>query len=357
MFTQKEMRPVKIYFEVTNYCNFSCDFCPIHASERKKHHMEFSLFQKGIDEIAAENLTDTVGFHILGEPLMYPAIYDAIRYARQKGLRTEINTNGSLLTQERIQGLVEAGLDEMAVSVQVVDEEEHASRGSSIPFTQYYSRVMDAIRLVRQSDSQMDLIFCFMNKSSKKWFDVDRSIRMDWEADPKNGRLLAYILDIGRAAGKELDPEKVRRSISRMNLDFPQVIKIEEHTKVYVHPFADWGNAFTNRKVHPARFGTCGYALKNLGILSNGEIVMCCPDYDGKTSLGNLYRQSLCEILSSEQVKKIRRGFEGLKVVHPHCQRCMGSTNPIKAFFKGLMSIYLFRWADFQPAQVREVQL
>jgi sulfatase maturation enzyme AslB (radical SAM superfamily) len=351
------IHPIKIYFEVTNYCNFHCDFCPVHVSTRPNQHMDFSLFQKGIDEIAAEHLTGTVGFHILGEPLMYPRILDAVRYARSKGLRTEMNTNGSLLTPERVQGLVEAGLDALAISVQLLGEEDHRSRGTNLPFEVYYQRVLDALRQVRAMNADMEVVFCLMNKSSHKFFDIDAPMRMNWERQANRKKLAGYIVDVSRAAGKPLSGARVERGLLWRNLNAPQFIQIDRSTKVYIHPFGDWGNAFTSRKVYPAHLGTCAYALNNVGVLSSGEVTICCPDYDGSTTLGNLNTTSLRELLSSNQVLAIRQGFKDMKVVHPHCQHCIGGSSPTRTLLKGLLSIYLFKWMNFQPAQVKEISI
>ena len=73
-----EYKTTKVYFEVTNTCNFRCDFCPMHVSKRKMRHMDFTLFEKGIQDIVTGHVADTVGFHVLGEPLLYPRIFDAI---------------------------------------------------------------------------------------------------------------------------------------------------------------------------------------------------------------------------------------------------------------------------------------
>lgn len=353
----KENQPIKIYFEVTNYCNFACDFCPILESVRKRQHMEFDLFKKGIDEIAANRITDTVGFHILGEPLMYPHLFEAVEYARKNGLRTEINTNGSLLTPLRAKKLVDSGLDQLAISVQILSEEEHKCRGSHLGFHRYYTRVMDAIRTIREQNSRMELVLCFMNKNSKKYFDIDKNIRMDWNGNGHPSELPPYIHDICIAMNKEVPEDNIKKALNRLNLNLPQTLHIDEYTRVYVHPFADWGNAFTKRKVIPAKLGFCGYALSNVGVLNNGEVTICCADFDGKTSLGNLQHKTFLEMLTSCEAQKIRDGFKKMRVVHPYCQRCIGSTNPIKSLFKGVISIYLFKIKKFQPAKVKEVPL
>jgi hypothetical protein len=94
-----------------------------------------------------------------------------------------------------------------------------------------------------------------------------------------------------------------------------------------------------------------------VGILSSGEVTICCADFDGHTSLGNLRTESLAVLLSSDKARRIREGFEEMKIVHPYCQRCFGSTNRVKALFKGLASIYFFRMLKFQPAEVKQVAM
>jgi sulfatase maturation enzyme AslB (radical SAM superfamily) len=350
-------KAIKVYFEVTNFCNFRCDFCPTNASRRKSQHMDFALFAKGIDDIARSGVAETVGFHVLGEPLLYPRLFDALDYAKARGLRTEINTNGSLLTEERVKRLVETGLDTLSISVQIIDEKAHACRGTSLPFDRYYRGVLEAVRLVKDSGCDTDVVLCAMDTSTKRYFDIDQPMRMNGSRGAFRQKLSRLILDTYSAVDRAALPLDVTAALARLSLSQPRFIRIDEHIVVYAQPFADWGNAFTHRKVYPAKLGFCGYALSNVGVLSNGEVTICCADYDGKTSLGNLNADSLDALLSSPKAKAIRAGFQRMKIVHPYCQRCVGSPNRVKALFKGLASIYLFKLIDFQPAKVKEVTL
>ncbi len=353
----------KVYFEVTNHCNFRCDFCPIAESRRKEQHMDLALFRKGVQDIVDGQIARTIGFHILGEPLLYPNIAEAVSYAISKGLRTEIHTNGSLLTEERVRQLVDAGLGKLCVSVQVFDAQEHASRGTTLPFDQYYRRVMDAIALIRSSDRMeegtppLSIVLCAMDTSTRKYFDIDKLMRVSGKRSTFIKNLARFTLDIYAATGKAVERRKVEEAFRSLNLDRPQLIQLDKQVQIYAQPLADWGNAFTARKVYPARIGACGYALNNVGVLSNGQVTICCADYDGQTSLGSLYMHTLAELLSSEEAHAIRQGFRQNRIVHPYCQRCIGSPNRVKALFKGLISIYLFRWLDFQPARARQVPL
>ncbi len=357
MTTLTPYHPVKIYFELTRYCNFHCDFCPIRVSHRPNQHMDFSLYQRGIADIAAHGLAPTVGFHVLGEPMLSPHLYDAIAHARSRGLSTELSTNGSMLTPANTQRLIEAGLSSLSISVQVLDETEHRSRGSSLTFAEYYQRVLAALRQIRRAGAPMQLTLCYMNKSSLRLFEIDHPMRLTRERHADRQKLARYIVDIAAAVEQPLEPGAVEAALRRLNLTLPRTLALGEQTRVYVQPFADWGNAFNRRAVHPARFGSCNYALNNLGVLADGTITLCCADYDGHTALGNLNHTLLSEALAAAQVWEVKRGFERGRVVHPHCRHCLGASSPTRMWLKSLVSLYLFRVSRFQPARVGEVRL
>ena len=65
------------------------------------------------------------------------------------------------------------------------------------------------------------------------------------------------------------------------------------------------------------------YALRNqLGVLVDGSVVPCCLDHAGDITLGNLFNQSLDEILQSPRAQALYNGFTNHKAVEPLCQRC-----------------------------------
>lgn len=65
------------------------------------------------------------------------------------------------------------------------------------------------------------------------------------------------------------------------------------------------------------------YALRNqIGVLVDGSVVPCCLDHNGDISLGNLFDQSLEQILASPRAMAIYQGFTNHIAVEPLCQRC-----------------------------------
>ena len=65
------------------------------------------------------------------------------------------------------------------------------------------------------------------------------------------------------------------------------------------------------------------YALRNqIGVLVDGTVVPCCLDSAGVLNLGNLFEQSLDEVLASPRARAIYDGFSQRKAVEPLCRRC-----------------------------------
>jgi hypothetical protein len=65
-------------------------------------------------------------------------------------------------------------------------------------------------------------------------------------------------------------------------------------------------NGRNYRKVQTEKLKTCGRPFKTpLQVQVDGTVNMCCFDFDGKLTLGDLKRQSLSEIFSSPLYKAI----------------------------------------------------
>jgi len=79
--------------------------------------MEWPTYQALIDGLAEFPGAQTVAFAGLGEPLLHPRFVDMVGLAHARGLRTEMTTNALLLTPDLVRGLLDAGLDQLVVSI------------------------------------------------------------------------------------------------------------------------------------------------------------------------------------------------------------------------------------------------
>ena len=92
-------------------------------------------------------------------------------------------------------------------------------------------------------------------------------------------------------------------------------IKTEKHIKIREKLFIDKANEFIWPNLKNDYFnekGTC-YALKDqLAILVDGTVLPCCLDSDGVINLGNIYENSLEDIINSERYQRMKENFSKL---------------------------------------------
>jgi MoaA/NifB/PqqE/SkfB family radical SAM enzyme len=100
--------------EITNSCNLNCKMCPREFLKVEYKHMEFDVFKKVVDRLIGIHLVTLTGW---GEPFYYEKIFDCIKYAKKKGLRVKLTTNGVLLNDEKIKEMFLSGLDEITFSL------------------------------------------------------------------------------------------------------------------------------------------------------------------------------------------------------------------------------------------------
>ena len=64
----------KIYIEITNKCNLSCEFCP--KDNLKKKDIKLEEFEEILKKI--NNYTEYIYLHVKGEPLIHPQFSEII---------------------------------------------------------------------------------------------------------------------------------------------------------------------------------------------------------------------------------------------------------------------------------------
>ena len=106
----------KLYIEPTTKCNLNCKMCFRHTwFDEPICDLSLEDFQKVLDTMPSS--VETIFFGGMGEPLFHRDIHEMVRLAAETGAEVELLTNGTLLTEEMILGLIEAGLGRLWVSI------------------------------------------------------------------------------------------------------------------------------------------------------------------------------------------------------------------------------------------------
>ncbi|MBI4322964.1 MAG: SPASM domain-containing protein [Candidatus Omnitrophica bacterium] len=271
----------EVRYEVTDRCNAACIMCPrdLHKHGRPHGIMELAPYQKSIDEVAALGAKQIVltGF---GEPLIDRTLERKIAYAKQRGLRTYIISNISLLTKERSIGLIRAGLDELRASFLGMRPET-------------YERVMVHLKF----DVSMNNLLTFLEQRQRLGSKTPK-LQISYLVLPEN----------------EGDTQAFKEFWE------PRADAIEIWKP---HNFGD-GRDYRERLEDVGLKKSCGRPANGpLQIQWNGEVIPCCYDYNNQIVLGNAFERPVLEILNHPKYRLLRLAHqEGKFHLFPYCNQC-----------------------------------
>ena len=265
----------KVYLEITNICNMNCSFC--HGHKRELKRMSKDEFLVILDKLSEQ--TKYIYYHLMGEPLTHPLLPEFIQLAGERGYKSILTTNGTLLAK-RSEELLSAGLHKVNLSLHSFEN------GTNEQHEKY---VHELAEFAKSAAAQgIIVVFRLWNKG------VD---------DGKND----IALDVLKA---NIEGDWVENS---------RGLKIRD--KIYL----EWGERFEWPDIEAQEKGNkffC-YGLKDqFGILVDGTVVPCCLDSDGVICLGNIFNEDIQAILDSPRATDMVEGFKCGKATEDLCRRC-----------------------------------
>lgn len=278
----------KVYVEITNICNLSCNFCP--KTKRKLTMMETEAFKHILEEV--KPYTDYIYLHLMGEPTLHPKLKDYLALSHEQGLTVNMTTNGTLLPKVKEILLSAPALRQVNISLHSFE-----ANNSEVDLVTYVSEIAD---FVKEATSKTNVI-C----SIRLW-------NMDSEELQASNALNGDIIS--------LLEEKLELDMNiREALQDKKGIKLGHHLYLNMAKKFDWPDI---EKSDTTGEVFC-YGLRDqIGIHVDGTVVPCCLDSEGNIPLGNLFEKSLGDILESERAKALYDGFSNRCAVEELCKRC-----------------------------------
>ena len=249
--------PDIVQIESTNLCNAKCVFCPRDEMHRQQGVMDMDLFRKVVDECAALGITH-VRLHNYGEPFLDRRLVEKVRYAKTRGIaEVGMISNGSLITPEIAQGLIDAGLDAINISVDAAGRETFERTRVNLEYDEVVGNIRTLARLRREAGrARPKLILSF--------------VRQDDTPEAQ-----AFI--------------ETWRSVA---------------DKIHVTDLHNW--AGTLNQESDVRF-PCYRPWLTFTILWDGRVSLCCADFDGRHVLGDLRTSTIRDIWNAPAYRAVRR--------------------------------------------------
>ncbi|HEY1598950.1 MAG TPA: radical SAM protein [Pirellulales bacterium] len=136
--------PVCLYLEVTNRCNLLCTTCPRTYEELEPPaDLSWELFTRLVGQVP--DLSRAV-LHGVGEPMLVKSLPRMVGYLKARGVYVLFNTNGTVLNARNGRALIDAGLDELRVSLDASNRESFKTiRGAD-----YFNRILRNVHVFRE---------------------------------------------------------------------------------------------------------------------------------------------------------------------------------------------------------------
>ena len=275
----------QLFWECTLRCNLNCRHCGSDCRMlSEKDDMPLADLLKVLDEIKLHQdpgkvMVITTG----GEPTVRHDLAECGRAISERGYVWGMVSNGMMLTPERLNEYVEAGLKSIAVSFDGFEEDHNWMRGHP----QSFKNVLVAVEALKQHPSlTWDVITC-INQRTIQYLPKFRDYLISLGI--KRWRLFT-VFPFGRAAN---DPD-----LKLSNEQFVQMMEFIKQTRAEGKIRADYGcDGFLGRYEGEVRnhFFSCSAGINVASILADGSISGCLSirsDYHQ----GNIYQDSFWEV-------------------------------------------------------------
>ncbi len=320
--------PKVLWIELTSKCPFDCVFCTRKVRFGTGRNLDFEVYRRLIAELDSP---DFIGLNYSGESIYYPHLLEAIALAKSTGAYTEVVTAFSTISPVLLRGLIESGIDRVAISLHTLDPGQYKEiyRLGSVDLLR--QRVNDFLEIKAALGLQNPrLDFCFV--AMKDNLDqlpaiadyatlvgvpeifihpiiVRHLIPHDFSTELAGNQLRHGFKDALRktiASVRESHPE-LPLTVLNPDLDpHPQL----NHTPGYFAP---------PLPAH-ARIHSCDQSpFESVHILAGGNVVVC--EVLDEVSLGNLNHQSLREIWHGESYQVFRKKYAS--DAGPECRGCV----------------------------------
>ena len=244
----------KVYIEITNICNLSCNFCP--KTSRKLKFMDKESFEHIVKSI--KPYTDHVYFHLMGEPFLNKELEHFLEISKENQLKVNITTNGTLISEVKDILLNAPALRQVNISLHSFEANEE-----QIDFNEYINNI---INFVKEATEKTNII-C--------------SLRL-WNLDTRYSASNNMNIDIFELLEQEFE----------INCDLKECLKEKNSFKLKNNVYISMGEKFKWPSLKEEELGERAfcYGLRDqIGILVDGTVVPCCLDSEGSIPLGNIF--------------------------------------------------------------------
>lgn len=285
-------QPLRILIDPSDVCNFRCKFCfQSYQKDFEGRIMSIELFEQIIKQLREfEKPINIIHLYGLGEPLINRNVpYFVKRIFEEKVAKeVSITTNGSLLTHDMSDQLIEAGLTKITISLNgLKDEDFERIVGHKVQFERIYDQIK----------------YFFQNKKTSY---LHVKINGDDYSEKEKERFVELFKDYADS----------------INID--NVVDVWSGIETATDSSSKMYNESVNSYSDTGGKVVCPQLFYEMTIHPDGSVSPCCADYKYvEQSLGNIHTESISEIWNSARWNRIRiNALKGERTGYNLCDLC-----------------------------------
>ena len=226
--------------------------------KREKRYMKQEEFQYILKQI--QPYSKYIYLHVKGEPLLHPQVDKFIQDAYHEGFHINLTTNATLLKKHLS---ITQCLRQINISLHATNSQEIIDNAKTITNT-----------------------------------------------------IINY-----RVWNKSINHEAITLLENAYQISIPDTknFTLKENVFVSQEELFEWPD-LTQKE--GSNSGYCHALSSQIAILVDGSIVPCCLDHNGEMILGNIFQDSLEEVLHSTKFVEMQQGFQERKMVQELCKKC-----------------------------------
>lgn len=322
-----ERKPIVVW-NITSRCNLRCVHCySSSGADAAGCPLTTQEAKAVLDDLAAYGVPSILFSG--GEPLMRPDLFELIDYAVEKGLRTVISTNGTLIDASKAGQIKNSGVSYVGISLDGIGKVNDCFRGTAGAF----EKAVDGIRLCKDAGVRVGLRLTLTRRNIE---DLDGLFDFI-EQEGIERACFYHLVPAGRGRGifsDDLTAFQTRQAVEMILAKTRALVQAGRKTDILtVDNHAD--GVFLYLKLldqNPQRAAEVWKLLTwNGGGLASSGVGIGCIDFNGKVhpdqfwmhyDLGDIRQRPFSEIWSNEQeplLKGLRRRREYVK---GRCRLC-----------------------------------
>lgn len=290
--------PLRLGIGLTTRCNFRCEFCYLYSADKARIPPQIDM-PLALVEKCAENLCEfeqpisVADLSQNGEPLLYRDLATAIRLFKStnKVKSIRIITNGSLLSPQKAEELLDAGLDQVMVSINGMSDKQYRKVVNvPVKFDTIYKNIEHLYAIKGNCHIHAKIIGNYFSaEEQQKFLDVFSPIVDSIHIDQAVNQWIGLQLPS--------PPYGRNEGVNRFNKEF--------------EPVDDKSN-----------LPMCNAPFYFLRIHPSGIASVCLGDWEAAMSLGDINNMSLKEVWNGKRLSQLRNAQLSGYDIPRQCTEC-----------------------------------